>query len=63
MVCGEKNVVAVHHVNENHDDNDPKNLVPLCPTHHIYMHSKHKYLIEDKVKNYIENKWGMGLLG
>jgi len=58
VVCGEDKVVAVHHVNENHYDNDPKNLVPLCPTHHHYMHSKHKILIQDKIDKYIKDKWG-----
>jgi hypothetical protein len=63
LVCGEDKIVAIHHVNENHRDNDPKNLVPLCPTHHQYMHSKHKILIQEKVDKYISDKWGMGLLG
>ena len=58
LVCEETNVVAVHHLNENHDDNRPENLVPLCPTHHQYMHSRHKHIIEDKVLQYIKN-WGM----
>lgn len=58
VVCGEDKVVAVHHFNENHNDNNPKNLVPLCPTHHLYMHSKFKYLINDKVIEYINN-WGL----
>jgi hypothetical protein len=59
LVCSENNVVAVHHFDENHDNNDPKNLVPLCPTHHMYMHSKHKYLILDKVLDYINTKYGL----
>ena len=58
LVCGEDKVVAVHHYNENHKDNRPENLVPLCPTHHHYMHSKHKTLIEEKVNEYVKNKWG-----
>lgn len=57
IVCEEINVVAVHHMNEDHNDNRPENLVPLCPTHHQYMHSKHKCLIEHKVLEYIKN-WG-----
>ena len=57
LVCGENLVVAVHHFDENHENNDPKNLVPLCPTHHIYMHSKHKILILDKVVEYINTRW------
>ena len=58
LVCGEKNIVAVHHYDENHNNNDPKNLVPLCPTHHIYMHSnKYKILILDRVIEYINTRW------
>lgn len=63
VVCEEQNVVAVHHYNENHDDNRPENLVPLCPTHHIYMHSKHKYLIEDQVAEYVNNFTVVAQLG
>lgn len=63
VVCGESNIVAVHHMNENHYDNSPENLIPMCPTHHQYMHSRYKYLVEDIVKEYIKNKWGVGLLG
>lgn len=58
LVCGEDKVVAVHHYNENHNDNRPENLVPLCPTHHQYMHSKHKSLITEAVDKYIKDKWG-----
>lgn len=58
LVCGEENVVAVHHLNEVHSDNRPENLVPLCPTHHQYMHSRHKVLIRDQVDSYVRNKWG-----
>jgi len=58
VVCGESNIVAVHHLNENHNDNDPKNLVPLCPTHHQYMHSRYKQEIQEFVDNYVRNKWG-----
>ena len=61
LVCGENKVVAVHHLNENHSDNRPENLVPLCPTHHHYMHSKHRELIEEKVIEYVKEKWGMGM--
>lgn len=57
VVCKEKLVVAVHHMNEDHEDNRPENLVPLCPTHHLYMHSRHKKLIIEIVDEYIKNKW------
>jgi hypothetical protein len=55
VVCGEKNVVEVHHYDKNHKNNEPKNLVPLCPTHHAYMHTNNfGHLIENKIKLYIE---------
>ena len=52
VVCGEDKIVAVHHYDENHHNNDPNNLVPLCPTHHQYVHSKHKHLVIEKI-----DKW------
>lgn len=58
LICSESNVVAVHHLNEIHSDNRPENLVPLCPTHHQYMHSRHKGLIESEVNKYVKDKWG-----
>lgn len=58
LICKEQNIVAVHHLNEIHNDNRPENLIPLCPTHHQYMHSKHKVLIESMVNEYVKNKWG-----
>jgi len=58
VVCGEDKIVAVHHYDENHDNDDPKNLVPLCPTHHLYVHSSYKYLVEEKIEEYLKKKWG-----
>lgn len=55
VVCGESKIVAVHHFNENHQDNSVENLVPLCPTHHQYMHSRYKNEIFDKVKAYVDD--------
>ena len=60
IVCNEDKIVTVHHINHVHNDNRPKNLVPLCPTHHQYMHSKHRSLIEDIVDKYIIIKFGDG---
>lgn len=53
IICGEVNIVEVHHYDEDRNNNDPSNLVPLCPTHHQYWHSKFKYIIEDEVTKYI----------
>jgi len=52
VVCGENNIVAVHHYDENHNNNEPTNLIPLCPTHHQYMHSRYRKLVEKKVEEY-----------
>jgi len=57
VVCGEDKIVAVHHMDENNKNNDPKNLVPLCPTHHGYWHSRYRHLIEEQVFGYIEEHW------
>lgn len=54
VVCGETKIVAVHHMNENHEDNRVENLVPLCPTHHSYMHSKYKAEILPVVEEYVK---------
>ena len=63
VICGEDKIVAVHHLNENHNDNDPKNLVPLCPTHHQYMHSRYKEEIEYIVNDYVKDKWAVSVVG
>lgn len=34
FLCGWDRIVDVHHIDGNHKNNDPKNLVPLCPNHH-----------------------------
>lgn len=52
VVCREKNIVTVHHFDENRENNDPTNLIPLCPTHHQYCHSRFKKLIFLKIERY-----------
>lgn len=56
VICGEDKIVEVHHLNENHNDNSPENLIPLCPTHHKYFHSRYRHLIEDDILSYIKQK-------
>ena len=58
VVCGENKIVAVHHLNEVHSDNRPENLVPMCPTHHQYMHSKYKWMVEGVVTEYVNKRAG-----
>lgn len=54
VVCGENKIIACHHYNGDHDDNRPENLVPLCPTHHCYIHSKYKDEVVDKIDLYVK---------
>lgn len=61
IVCGENKIVAVHHMNENHHDNSIENLIPLCPTHHQYMHSRYKDEILHIVEEYIR-KFKLGFV-
>lgn len=58
VVCHESNIVEVHHLDENHSNNDPANLIPLCPTHHQYWHSRFKDLVEPRIREYIDG-WKM----
>ena len=53
IICGENKIVAVHHYDENHNNNNPENLVPLCPTHHQYVHSKYKNEVIDKINEFV----------
>lgn len=53
IICGETNVVAAHYFDENHSNNNPENLIPVCPTHHVYLHTiKLKPLIFNRVLEY-----------
>jgi hypothetical protein len=52
IICGENNIVEVHHFDEDHTNNSPENLIPLCPTHHQYYHSKYRNLVEPKIIEY-----------
>lgn len=52
IVCGEDKIVEVHHYDENKNNNQVDNLIPLCPTHHQYYHSKYKYLVVDIIEEF-----------
>ena len=60
IICGEDKIVAVHHFDKDHLNNNPANLVPMCPTHHQYVHSKYSHLVDDKVLAYVNNFTGNG---
>lgn len=52
IICKEYKIIEVHHFDENNKNNKPENLIPLCPTHHKYWHSRYKELVYDKVIKY-----------
>ncbi|MEK6829512.1 MAG: hypothetical protein AABY15_05265 [Nanoarchaeota archaeon] len=54
VVCDESKILDVHHYDENKENNNPENLIPICPTHHMYIHSEYKDMIYDKVVRYRE---------
>lgn len=47
--------MTVHHFDENKKNNTKENLIPLCPTHHQYWHSRYRFLVEGKIVKYIKN--------
>jgi len=49
QMCKFNKVVAIHHIDENKENNSPDNLIPLCPNHHEMYHSKW----QDEVKSFI----------
>lgn len=55
IICRESNIVEVHHFDEDHTNNSPANLIPLCPTHHQYFHSKYRLLVESQINSYRDN--------
>ncbi|NJO63298.1 MAG: HNH endonuclease [Richelia sp. RM2_1_2] len=54
-VCEEDKILDVHHYDGDNKNNKPENLVPLCPTHHGYWHSKFRVLIKKIVDIYVNN--------
>lgn len=56
VVCGFDKIVAVHHIDENRQNNDPSNLIPLCPNHHEMVHSKWRAEIQPFI-----DKWQQGV--
>ncbi len=48
-MCGWDLSIDVHHIDDNHDNNDPRNLIPLCQNHHMKTR-----MIEHKVQFKIE---------
>lgn len=62
-ICKFDKIVAVHHLDENHNNNDPMNLIPLCPNHHEMIHSRWKTELEPIIDELLKTKWGISSLG
>jgi len=58
VVCGFDKIVAIHHIDENKKNNDPRNLIPLCPNHHEMVHSKFRSEVQPFIDDW-QNKLGM----
>jgi len=39
VICGFHEIVDLHHIDLNKQNNSPKNLIGLCPNHHRMIHS------------------------
>ena len=52
VICGFDKIVAIHHIDENKKNNEPSNLIPLCPNHHEMVHSKWKEEVDPYIKDW-----------
>lgn len=51
--------IDVHHIDDNHFNNDYMNLIPLCQNHHLMTRmSEHKDEIRKKINELMFNKFG-----
>ncbi len=55
-ICKETEVLDIHHLDEDRNNNVISNLVPLCPTHHAYLHRGKSELIFDKLVEYLDTR-------
>jgi hypothetical protein len=63
VVCGFDKIVAIHHIDENKKNNDPSNLIPLCPNHHEMVHSKWKFEVQPFIEQWQKEFRGIGVIG
>lgn len=54
-ICGFEHIVEVHHMDCNKQNNNPENLIPLCPNHHRMFHSRYRQLVLPLIEEYINN--------
>lgn len=61
IVCGYDELVDVHHINGDRNNNEATNLVFLCPNHHYLLHRKKSEKVKQAISEFIEKKWGQGV--
>jgi len=40
IICGFDKIIDLHHIDMNHQNNSPENLIGLCPNHHKMAHHR-----------------------
>ena len=59
VICGWDISVDVHHIDRTHENNDVKNLIPLCRNHHIMTEmNKYKDEMDKKIQEIVKKKFG-----
>jgi len=54
LICGEDLFVIAHHIDGNRTNNISENLIPLCHTHHLYIHHhEYNYIIKECIDEYM----------
>lgn len=55
IICGEKLMIDIHHYDRNRENNNPENLIPICATHHRYIHhNENYYIVKECIDDYIK---------
>ena len=59
VICDWDISVDIHHIDENHDNNDKENLIPLCANHHrMCSMNEHKEKLQVMCEDIRDKKWG-----
>lgn len=57
-ICGWDLCIEVHHIDRNRMNNEPQNLIPLCPNHHkLTQKREHKAVIDAAVNDLVKQRF------
>lgn len=56
IVCGRRDVIDIHHIDQNRSNNNPSNLIHLCPSHHALIHRKKAHICKEDGKRFYKIK-------